>query len=128
MKSCAGEEASEPRIKLEKEGYMLQGVGAEMTHKQICLLASLQVFGEQDLFLEPCVGGVDLEIYTLTLLLPYLGWQVTIGGLLLPLTLLISYLAWEVTIGGLQLPLTLLLPQVCLLASLQVIGGEDLFQ
>jgi hypothetical protein len=32
---------------------MLQGVGAGTTHKHVCLLASLQVLGGEDLFLDP---------------------------------------------------------------------------
>jgi hypothetical protein len=32
---------------------MLQGVGAGMTYKQVCLLASLQVLGGGDIFLDP---------------------------------------------------------------------------
>jgi hypothetical protein len=37
---------------------MLQGVGAGMTHKQVCLLASLQVLGGEDLFLDPRTYGI----------------------------------------------------------------------
>jgi hypothetical protein len=47
---------------------MLQGAGQGMTHKQVCLLASLQVLGGEDLFLGPrslerrhLKGGFTLE-------------------------------------------------------------------
>jgi hypothetical protein len=35
---------------------MLQGVGAGMTLKQVCLLASFQVLGGEDLFVDPSGG------------------------------------------------------------------------
>jgi hypothetical protein len=45
MKSCAGEEASEPRIKLERSDICYRGSEQGMRPKQLCLLACLQVNG-----------------------------------------------------------------------------------
>ncbi len=56
MKSCAGEEASEPRIELQRSDICYKELEQEGTHKQVCFLASLQVLGGEDLFLDQCFG------------------------------------------------------------------------